>query len=193
MSRTEISCSFRMRRRSATSDGNAAMERSSVISLSRLRRCAAVGCAVGVLTGSAVAAASGPAGARSVGGRAVAHASHTLSGTDTARLHLVRASGSELFEEGTVSGGLSGRTRATVNVGATFSGSFTFYLHGGSISGHGTATPHGSGRFESFSGTMTATRGTGRYAHVSGHGGMYGTFDRRTYAVVIQTTGTLHY
>jgi hypothetical protein len=122
-----------------------------------------------------------------------ARAAGTLHGTDTAHLRYLHSSGSVLVEEGTVAGGVSGRMHATLNVGATFTGSFTFYLQGGTISGHGTAVPHGSGRYESFSGTMAVTHGTGKYAHIKGHGGMFGTFDRKTYDVVIQTTGTLHY
>ena len=59
--------------------------------------------------------------------------------------------------------------------------------------GGGRATPHGSGRYQSFSGSFQATHGSGRYANVSGHAGLYGVFDRRTDSVVIQTTGTLTY
>jgi hypothetical protein len=35
--------------------------------------------------------------------------------------------------------------------------------------------------------------GSGRYVRVAGRGGLYGVFDRRTDAVVIQTTGRLSY
>jgi hypothetical protein len=117
----------------------------------------------------------------------------TLKATDTAKLHKVSASGSLLFEEGTATGTLPGKMRASVNVGATISGSFTFYLHGGTIKGHGEATPHGEGTYESFAGTVTVTRGTGRYAHAHGQTKLYGTFDRNNYALVIQTAGTLSY
>lgn len=117
----------------------------------------------------------------------------TLKATDTAKLHKVSASGSLLFEEGTATGTLPGKMRASVNVGATISGSFTFYLHGGTIKGHGEATPHGEGTYESFAGTVTVTRGTGRYAHARGQTKLYGTFDRSNYALVIQTAGTLSY
>jgi hypothetical protein len=117
----------------------------------------------------------------------------TLKATDTAKLHKVSASGSLLFEEGTATGTLPGKMRASVDVGATISGSFTFYLHGGTIKGHGEATPHGEGTYESFAGTVTVTRGTGRYAHAHGQTKLYGTFDRNNYALVIQTAGTLSY
>jgi hypothetical protein len=117
----------------------------------------------------------------------------TLKATDMAHLRYVSASGSLLLEEGTATGTLPGKMRASVNVGATISGNFTFYLRGGTIKGHGEATPHGSGVYESFKGSVTVKGGTGRYAHAHGHTGLYGTFNRENYALVIQTTGTLSY
>lgn len=120
-------------------------------------------------------------------------ADRTLDATDTASLHYVRSSGSLLIEEGTAQGTLPGSMHARCNVGATFTATFTFYLKGGSITGHGTASPHGSGIYESFAGTLTVTAGTGRYSHAHGHAGLYGTFDRRTYAIRIKTTGSLSY
>ena len=123
----------------------------------------------------------------------LAHAAHSLNGRDTAHLHYTKSSGSLLFEEGAASGTLPGTMHAELNIGATFTGNFTIYTQFGTIKGRGTGTPHGSGRYESFAGTLVVTGGTGRYAHVRGHGGFYGTFDRRTYALVVQTTGKLSY
>ena len=40
---------------------------------------------------------------------------------------------------------------------------------------------------------MTVSHGTGRYKHVHGNGGFYGTLNRTTYKMVVQTTGTLSY
>jgi hypothetical protein len=117
----------------------------------------------------------------------------SVKATDTAHLRYVSASGSLLREEGKATGTLPGSMRASVNVGATISGNFTIYTRGGSIKGHGSATPHGSGVYESFAGSVTVTGGTGRYAHAHGHTRLYGTFNRNTYALVIQTTGTLSY
>jgi hypothetical protein len=126
-------------------------------------------------------------------GAPAARAAHTLNATDTAHLHYVSSSGSSLYEEGSASGTLRGSMRAHFDVGPTFSGSFTIYTHAGTIKGRGKATPSGSGRYESFSGSLVATGGTGRYAHAHGHAGLYGTFDRKTYALVVQTTGQLSY
>jgi hypothetical protein len=127
------------------------------------------------------------------GRSAPAHVAGTLHGTANAHLHLVRAEGSELIEEGPVSGVLSGSASGEFHTGAIFTASFTIRTHDGTISGHGQATPHGTGRYQSFSGSFLATNGSGRYAHIRGRGGLYGVFDRRTDSVVIQTTGTLTY
>ncbi len=121
------------------------------------------------------------------------HAARVLSASDTAHLHYISASGSLLYEEGKASGTFPGSMRVHLNVGTTFTGSFTIYASGGSIRGYGSAEPHGFGTYESFSGTLTVTGGTGRYVHARGHGGLSGTFDRDNYALVIKTTGSLAY
>jgi hypothetical protein len=119
---------------------------------------------------------------------------HTISGSAQAHLHYVRSSGSTLIEEGPVSGNaLTGHMHAHLQLGATFTGTFIFFTRGGQIKGHGSAKPHGSGRFESFSGTVIVNGGTGRYVHAWGHAPMHGTFDRKTYNVTIHTGGTFHY
>ncbi len=122
-----------------------------------------------------------------------AHAARTLNATDTAHLHYISHSGSLLYEEGAASGTLPGSMRAHCNIGPTVTASFTIYTHGGTLNGHGTATPHGSGIYESFAGSLLVTGGTGRYAHAHGHAGLYGLFNRRTYALTVQTTGRLSY
>jgi hypothetical protein len=122
-------------------------------------------------------------------------AARRLNVTDTAHLRYIPrlSEGATLVEEGMATGGLPGRMRAHLNVGATFGGTFTFYPRGGSISGHGTATPRGSGRYESFRGTLVVTGGTGRFAHARGKAGLYGVFDRQTFGLTVQTTGALYY
>jgi len=117
-----------------------------------------------------------------------------LNGNGNCNAHYIRSSGSTLIEEGPCSGSLSGKLHATVRVGATLSGTFVFYTRFGQIKGHGSAKPHnGKDGIESFAGTLVVTGGTGRYTHAHGTAGLYGTFDRRNYAVVAQTRGTLYY
>jgi len=140
-----------------------------------------------------VAAQIGSAPAYAGGAVAGARAARVLNATDTAHLHYVSASGSLLLDEGKASGALPGSMRVHLNLGTTFTGSFTISTSGGSITGRGSATPHGSGAYESFAGTLTVTGGTGRYTRARGHGKLYGTFNRSNYSLVIKTTGSLTY
>lgn len=138
----------------------------------------------------ALFAAGAPAGAAST---LRAHAAHALKASDTARLHYISASGSLLLEEGRATGTLPGSMKVRMLVGARFTGSFTLYVRGGAIRGHGSALPKGSGVYESFSGSLSASGGSGRFRNARGSARLYGTFNRNTYALVIQTVGTLYY
>src|SRR5580692_9361455 len=89
--------------------------------------------------------------------RTGAYAARMLNGAATAHLHLVKANGSQLDEEGPVTGALPGTMRAVLTTGDVFSGSFAIHTHGGTIDGHGRATTHGSGRYQTFSGSITVT------------------------------------
>jgi hypothetical protein len=124
-------------------------------------------------------------------------AARALNVTDTAHLHFVKESGAQLIDEGAATGTLPGTVRVSFNVGATVAATFTIYAHGGSIVGRGSGALHKnksqSDVYVSFGGTMAVSRGTGRYAHAHGTGGFYGVIDRKSYAVTIQTTGTLSY
>jgi hypothetical protein len=123
-----------------------------------------------------------------------ARAAHTLNVTDEAHLHLTGTSGEILEEEGSATGALPGKVRARFAIGASVAGSFTFYPRGGgSISGHSSARLRSTGTYASFGGTMSVSHGTGRYAHAHGSSGFYGTVNRRSDALVVQTTGRLSY
>jgi hypothetical protein len=116
-----------------------------------------------------------------------------ISASAEGALHLVHVSGSTLYEEGQAHGALSGNVRAQLHVGATFSGSFTISTRQGKLEGRGSAQPHSAGGpIESFAGSDRITGGSGRYAHAHGGGRLSGTFNRRTYAVVLQTRGTVY-
>jgi hypothetical protein len=148
----------------------------------------------------AVAAAGAPAArlharaALTLRAPIIAHAAGALKVNDTGYLHLLHASGSVLSEEGPVSGTLPGTANVRLDVGANVTASFTIHARGGSISGHGSATLHSSGRYSSFAGTLWVNRGTGRFAHARGTGKLYGVIERRTDKVTVQTReGTLHY
>jgi hypothetical protein len=125
-----------------------------------------------------------------------ARSARTLNVTDTAHVHLVSETESgELVEEGEAKGALPGTVKVQFSIAASINATFTIRNRYGSISGHGSGKINGTGREASFGGSMTVTRGTGRYAHAHGHGGFYGTIDRENthYPAVVQTTGTLVY
>ncbi len=127
---------------------------------------------------------------------AVGRVAHALSVKDEGHLHMVSNSGSSLVEEGAVSGTIPGTVRVNFNIGPTVYASFTIYVHGGgSISGSGHGTLHSTSAYSTFGGSLSVTRGTGRYAHAHGTGGLYGAINRRssTYPMTVQTTGTLYY
>jgi hypothetical protein len=128
-----------------------------------------------------------------------ARITRTLSGADVAHLQFVhealRGNREVIYEKGKAQGALPGDMRAEIEVTPSLLiGTCTIKTADGSvITGEGRATANGSGRYESFRGTLTITKGTGRYRHIHGHAGLYGTFDHRSFALVVQTTGTLSY
>jgi hypothetical protein len=144
--------------------------------------------AASILLTIMVGTATGPALAK-------AHRARSLKATDEAHMHYVKhkSTSSRLYEEGTAHGTLPGRMRIYARLGATFTARFTLYTKHGHIYGHGTAAPHGGGLYESFAGTIIVTGGTKRYKHAHGHAKLYGTFNRRTYALTVQTAGSLSY
>ena len=129
--------------------------------------------------------ASGPA----------ADIARTLNATDTAHLRYnAKASeGATLIEEGSATGSLPGKMHARLKIEGTFSGTFALTTSGGTLNGHGAAKPSGSGRYESFRGSLVVTGGTGRFAHAHGTARLYGVFDRVEYQVTVQTAGSISY
>lgn len=122
--------------------------------------------------------------------RSSAQSARSLSVNDTAHLTYRKSSG---LEEGTATGTLPGSVKIHFEIGPPVKATFTISTPRGSISGAGTATLHSAGLYASFGGTITVTHGTGRYAHAHGHGGLYGVVNRHTYALTVQTTGSLSY
>jgi hypothetical protein len=125
-----------------------------------------------------------------------ARSARSLNVTDTAHVHLVSETESgALVEQGEAKGALPGTVSLQISISATINATFTIRNHYGSISGRGSGKINGTGEKASFGGSMTVTRGTGRYAHAHGHGGFYGTINRENthYPAVVQTTGTLVY
>jgi hypothetical protein len=144
-----------------------------------------------------VAAALGTAiaCAPSAGG-ATARAARSVTVHDEAHLHLIRSSGSLLIDEGRAAGTLPG----TVLLQFTYDGSptvgarFTIRGAGWAIQARGQSKlSNPTSPSPSFSGSLTITGGSGRYAHAHGSGELYGVFYRRSYGLTVQAIGKLAY
>jgi hypothetical protein len=119
--------------------------------------------------------------------------SATMSVKDEAHLRLTKTNGSLLIEEGQATGQIPGKVKASFEVETNVTSDFTIYAHNGSINGHGHGILHPTGVNSSFGGSLKITGGTGRYEHAHGSGGFYGVINRKTYAIIVQTTGKLSY
>lgn len=144
---------------------------------------------------STPAASAGGAEVAARGGRSARPTARQSSVTvdDHASLHMVKAEGQTLIEEGYATGTFPGRTQVRMAIGSNVRASFTIWTKGGSISGSGGASLHSSSRYASFGGWLAVGGGGGRYAHAHGKGKLYGVLDRRTHAMTVQTVGTLFY
>jgi phage gpG-like protein len=119
-----------------------------------------------------------------------------LSVRDEGRLHFVRSSGSQLFDEGPISGTIRGhvRVRFTYTGEPRVAATLTIYASSGSIVARATgrlSSPTSTA--PSFRGTLAIVGGSGRYARAHGSGELFGVFYRRTYAMVVQTVGKMSY
>ncbi len=117
----------------------------------------------------------GAASRSTIGGSAstpFASATRTTRLNETGRLHLTSKHNFTLNEQGSVSGTIAGviyvrltavsSTRVTVQV--------EIHPGGGSVAGSGTGSYRRKGTIAEFSGSMSFSRGTGKYVHVHGSG-----------------------
>ncbi|HEV3071982.1 MAG TPA: hypothetical protein VGY76_11225 [Solirubrobacteraceae bacterium] len=125
------------------------------------------------------------------------HAAKVIAVSDSGHLHLANpnSAGNTLIEEGKAIGTLPGSVRASLTIGtSTVRVGFTIYLHGGTITGHGTASFNpGKGEYASFGGSVSVSHGSGHYAHATGSGRMYGSINRTTDNANVQVIGQLHF
>jgi hypothetical protein len=125
---------------------------------------------------------------------ATAHASRTFSLNDTGHLRLTSHHGFTLNEKGTATGTISGTIYIHLNVVSTnrVTAEVNIYPSGGSLTGHASASYRPAGPTASFNGTMSISRGTGRYSHASGSGLSFtGTIQRSNDAVTVQVNGRM--
>jgi hypothetical protein len=146
---------------------------------------AAVLGAVAALAGSAPAH-SGPS----------AHAARTLAFNVSSNLHLIGRPGHVLNEQGTFSGSQSGTIAIRFTSVTSTSGGATFaaYSSAGSISGSTTTKGHVVGAKVYFTGVMSVTGGSGRYAHARGRNLQFsGVVDRRSFHASTHMQGSISY
>jgi len=125
-----------------------------------------------------------------------AHAARSLSVTDEGTVHFLKSSGSSITDEGPAKGTIPGkvRIRFTYDGNPTVNAQITIVGHAGNVYAHGIghlSSP--TSPSPSFKGTLAITGGSRRYAHAHGSGQMFGVFYRRSYAMTVQTKGTLRY
>lgn len=128
-----------------------------------------------------------------------AAAARMLNVRDEGHLHLISSDGSELIDEGEVTGTLPGNARVDFiyNGEPTVLARFTIYGHSGSISGQAKARlSNPTSSDPSFRGAFSITAGNRRYAHIHGTGELFGVFIRRgknKYGLTVQAIGKLAY
>jgi hypothetical protein len=123
-----------------------------------------------------------------------ARAAGTLTLAETGHLRLTSHHSLTLNEKGSASGTIAGEIYIHLSVVSTnrVSAEVSIYPRGGSLTGIATASYRPSGAVASFSGTMTITRGTGRYGHARGTGLTFtGTVQRTNDAVTVHVGGRI--
>ena len=150
------------------------------------------------LTTLAIAAQawSGDAPAWGTLARRAARSAHALGVRDEGHLHFIRSSGSQLIDEGPATGTLPGKVRVhfTYDGNPTVIAQFTIFSARGSVSGRAQGRlSNPTSLTPSFRGSLTIISGSGRYAHVTGQGELFGVYFRRNYGLTVQTIVTLEY
>ncbi|MFZ2049964.1 MAG: hypothetical protein WB698_03330 [Solirubrobacteraceae bacterium] len=151
-----------------------------------------VSASLSVLAVCAAAATAVPAAAQASSASARAALSSTYV-KEQGQLHFSSKSGGSAIAE---QGSATGTFKASLDIDLTIkisqvTGSFVAYLKGGSISGSAAATPHYSGQWVSFKGTLTIKHGTGSYAGASGTASLYGSLNREQLKLNVQVIGRL--
>jgi len=126
-------------------------------------------------------------------GAATAQA-RTVKVNERASLHLVKKSGSTIYQAGTATGTLPGTITSRFNVSITrVTGSFKITTRGGTLTMSVNGSPRSAGTVARFAGTMRVVGGTGRFSRARGSGSFSGTVNRRTWAASVTASGRLTY
>ena len=127
-------------------------------------------------------------------GQAVA--ARVLRVRDEGHLAFVSSSGSQLIDEGSVTGTVPGSVRVhfSYNGNPDVTAQFTIRSRYGSITGHAQGRlSNPTSAKPSFRGSLVITGGSGRYARAAGSGELFGVFYRRSYGLTVQAIVTVRY
>jgi hypothetical protein len=122
-----------------------------------------------------------------------ATAARSLTVKETAQLYQVGRHGAQHEEQGQGAGTFPYPLTVTYTAGFT-QATVRFVVHGkgGAIYGQGTPAYHVEGSTAYFNGSLSVTRGTGRYAHASATAlQLRGTLNRHNFALSIKVAGQM--
>ncbi len=138
---------------------------------------------------------SASASARIVGSRLAvrARAAGQQTVKDNVNTHLVTQQGGTLIkEQGAATGTLKCPVTMQLTLGLTEANiTLSCKAKGGTLNGHGESTFYVEGTVTHFSGTLSVTKGTGKYAHATANVHMQGTMQRGNFALAATLAGTL--
>ncbi|MHB1859461.1 MAG: hypothetical protein ACYCUM_05005 [Solirubrobacteraceae bacterium] len=115
---------------------------------------------------------------------------------DRGRLRFHSVAATSIVDDGAVSGTLpgSGHVVFVYDGSPSVTARFTIAARGGTIDGFARCRLHDpTSLAPSFHGALEITGGSGRYAHATGSGNLYGVFHRRGYEIDMQAVGRLTY
>jgi hypothetical protein len=128
---------------------------------------------------------------------AVAVAARTENLRESGNLRVTgHPNGVKLNEQGSASGTINGAIYIHLNLSSQtrVSAEVNIYPSGGSLSGYGSASYRVEGANAVFSGTLSITRGTGKYAHARARGLRFsGSIKRVNDATTVAVSGPLSY
>lgn len=134
------------------------------------------------------------AGAASSSASVRGHFARTLVLNETGHLHLTSHHLVTLNEQGSTKGTIRGTIYIHLNLISTkrVTAEVNIYPSNGSLSGSAKASYRVAGATATFSGTMSITRGSGRYAHARGTGLSFsGSIERLNDAVTVHLSGQI--
>jgi hypothetical protein len=125
----------------------------------------------------------------------IALPARTISLSETAYLHPTSMPTLTINEEGSASGTIKGTIYIHLHLTSSRDGvtaEVNIYPHGGSLSGHGSASYQVEGADAVFSGKLSITQGSGSYAQARATSLRFtGSIQRRTYDVTVRLSGPL--